>query len=391
MNTFCLAMMGQAQSAPSSEDRMIRVPPWQRPNCWKYVSTTPGVLNDECYAICEETDDCTSQPDRPVDCYGNWMYGYDEEYGYLEDYENRWENDFHWTVEMVPGSKPQDCQTMCQKDEGCGFFAYRENGDYGDSKGVPLCVMKKLSSILKANNKHLPESLWPAPASDPDWAFCNLELAYQCYEPEEKDCKFCLTMYHGFDDLSLSLETTSDMVGYDEAVCAWKSEVHISGPKFCNHDIWIELDDSCDIEIDDVDPTDPVVPTVPVDPTTDVPPTPQPTQTLPMTVTTTMGIDDMPLTVTTTMGIDDMPLTVTTTMGIDDMPLTVTTTMGIDDMPLTVTTDEPCDCDCGCDECGCCEIAHDAVVMVEKFEAVVDQLSGIISGIPGNPNNLRAH
>merc|ERR1712070_1234492 len=135
---------------------------------------------------------------------------------------------------------PADCQEECQKEDDCGYFAFRakqanQQNTLVEDHDVPVCVMKTRGTVVLANDEEVPLSIYnTVPSTDPRWEYCNMNLSYDCNTAGHYECKNC----HG------------------TPVCAYKSYYHTSGPKYCGTDAWMEKHDSCDIELDFEKPTE---------------------------------------------------------------------------------------------------------------------------------------
>eukprot|EP00915_Cephaloidophora_sp_WS-2016_P000617 GHVH01000752.1.p1 GENE.GHVH01000752.1~~GHVH01000752.1.p1 ORF type:complete len:443 (+),score=63.60 GHVH01000752.1:666-1994(+) len=191
-----------------------------------FVSKDKSVTNAECATVCSETDHCVFQEPTSSGCYGHMIYGYDDEFKLEPKWteENAFENDYHYTFIMPSESSPIDCQQSCQTSPGCGYFAFRKLGVYDDSQS-PTCTLKKLSTIVKANDHLLVLSDMTCEESNPCWEsndFCDLSVSRTC-NAALRECK-----WSGVGPL-----------------CAWESDHHISGPAYCDEDSqWISLIDT---------------------------------------------------------------------------------------------------------------------------------------------------
>jgi len=161
-------------------------------HCHEFVSQKSGVRNSDCAKICEPTDECIHQSVEPIDCYGSWMYGYDEEFDFIDDkaitdwtYAKRFENNFYFVKGLWTGATPADCQEECQKEEDCGYFAWRgvqadQQNSLVDRGDVPICVMKTRDTVVLANDEEVPLELYNHVASaDIRWDWCNMNLTYE--------------------------------------------------------------------------------------------------------------------------------------------------------------------------------------------------------------------
>eukprot|EP01054_Gregarina_sp_Poly1_P000869 Gregarina_sp_Poly_1__868@NODE_1207_length_4783_cov_48_825700_g827_i0_p1_GENE_NODE_1207_length_4783_cov_48_825700_g827_i0NODE_1207_length_4783_cov_48_825700_g827_i0_p1_ORF_typecomplete_len458_score60_85PAN_1/PF00024_26/6e03PAN_1/PF00024_26/5_3e02PAN_1/PF00024_26/2_6e08PAN_4/PF14295_6/3_4e03PAN_4/PF14295_6/5_9e02PAN_4/PF14295_6/1_5e06PAN_3/PF08277_12/4_3e03PAN_3/PF08277_12/8_6e02PAN_3/PF08277_12/0_025_NODE_1207_length_4783_cov_48_825700_g827_i032394612 len=159
--------------------------------CASLVSRTGELTNDECQRKCRDGNDkaainklCFVQNNELDECFNDRVYGYSEfERAGLDQTT-------HFTDSV------QKCQQLCQETPDCVYFIWHKSKDECHIKDAYLMSMAVAQEIAEG-----------VPINP---TFCNNEMLSAC--DQLYDCLQCA----------------------DKRVCAWHSDVHIAGPKWCH-------------------------------------------------------------------------------------------------------------------------------------------------------------